>query len=138
MNRIDDLISREEAIKRATADHDFYRGATLPTDKARRDELLNVMCWLNELPSAEPQWILCSEKMPEEHEWIGTKRFGTTISDKVYVTFESPTGERFCRHLCFENGKLSPPDQQTIDVWYKGSVPIAWKPFPKPYEGEAE
>ena len=133
---MNDFISRQEAIKRATADHDFYRGATLPTDKARRDELLNVMCWLNELPSVGPQWTLCSEKMPEEHEWIGTKKFGTTISDKVYVTFENPKGERFCRHLCFENGKLSPSDQQTIDVWYKESVPIAWMPFPEPYKGD--
>ena len=89
-----------------------------------------------QLVSAEPQWILLSERLPEEHEWIGTKKFGTTISDKVYVTFESPKGERFCRHLCFENGKLSPPDQQTIDVWYKGSVPIAWMPFPEPYKGD--
>jgi hypothetical protein len=55
---MDDLISREEAIKRATADHDFYRGATLPTDKARRDELLNVMCWLNELLSAQPEEVI--------------------------------------------------------------------------------
>ena len=51
----DDLISRQAAIKRATKDHDFYKGATIPTDKARRDELLNVMCWLGELPSAQPE-----------------------------------------------------------------------------------
>ena len=50
-----DLISRQAAIERATKEHDFYRGASIPTDKARRDELLNVMCWLNELPSAEPK-----------------------------------------------------------------------------------
>ena len=49
----DDTISRQAAIDRATKDHDFYKGATTPTNKARRDELLNVMCWLNELPSAE-------------------------------------------------------------------------------------
>lgn len=39
-------------------------------------------------------WIPVSEKMPEEHEWIGTRTFGTTISDEVYVTFESPKGEK--------------------------------------------
>ena len=49
-----DLISRAAAIERATKDHDFYKGATTPADKARRDELLNVMCWLGELPSAQP------------------------------------------------------------------------------------
>ena len=133
-----DLISREEAIERATKDHELYRGATLPTDKARRDELLNVMCWLNELPSAEPQWIPVSERMPEEGEWIGTKEFGTTISDEVYVTFESPKGEKFCKHICFQNGKLSRYDQMEIDAFYKGAIPIAWKPLPKPYEGDKQ
>ena len=61
-----DLIRREDAIKRATEDHDFYRGASLPTDKARRDELLNVMCWLNELPSAEPK----------HGKWIPVEKYG--------------------------------------------------------------
>ena len=46
------------------------------------------------LPSAQPEqiWILCDERMPEEHEWIGTKKFGTTMSDEVYVTFENSKG----------------------------------------------
>jgi hypothetical protein len=84
----------------------------------------------------EQKWILCSERLPEEHEWMGTKRFGTTISDEVYVTFENPKGERFCKHLSFQNGKLSSFDQSTIDAFYKGSKPIAWKPLPEPYRGE--
>lgn len=82
----------------------------------------------------EPRWIPCSERMPEEHEWIGTKKFGTTISDEVYVTFENPKGERFCKHLSFQNGELSHYDQHHIDVWYKGSKPIAWQPLPEPYQ----
>jgi len=108
-----DLISREEAIKRATADHDFYRGATLPTDKARRDELLNVMCWLNELPSAELQWIPVSEKLPK-------------YSDSVLVSVcdhEIDLGSYYC------------------DTWHIhgcGSVEdgtiLAWIPLPEPYE----
>ncbi len=89
-------------------------------------------------PSAEPQWILVSERLPEEHEWFGTEKFGTTISDEVFVTFESPTGERFCKHLCFQNGKISRYDQSSINVWHKDAIPIAWKPFPKPYEGDKE
>ena len=55
-----DTISRQAAIERATKDHDFYKGATTPADMARRDELLNVMCWLGELPSVEAipvEWI---------------------------------------------------------------------------------
>ena len=82
---------------------------------------------------AEPQWVPVTERMPEEHEWLGTKRFGTTKSDEVYVTFENPKGERFCRHLSFQNGKLSAFDQSTIDAFFKGSRPVAWKPLPEPF-----
>ena len=84
----------------------------------------------------EPQWIPCSEKMPEEHEWIGTKKFGTTISDEVYVTFENEKGERFCQHMKFQNGELSRYDQFHMDTWFKGSKPIAWMPLPEPYGKE--
>ena len=82
----------------------------------------------------EPPWILCSERMPEEHEWIGTKKFGTTISDEVYVTFENEKGERFCKHLTFQNGELSRYDKVYMEAWYKGSKPIAWMPLPEPYK----
>lgn len=81
------------------------------------------------------KWDLCSERMPEEHEWIGTKTFGTTISDEVYVTFESPKGERFTKHLNFQNSKVPSFRQREIDEFYKGSAPIAWKPLPEPYRG---
>lgn len=84
----------------------------------------------------EPQWILCDERMPEEHAWIGTKKFGTTISDEVYVTFENEKGERFCQHMKFQNGELSRYDQFHMDTWFKGSKPIAWMPLPEPYGKE--
>lgn len=86
----------------------------------------------------QTKWIPCSERMPEEREWIGTKEFGTTISDEVYVTFENPEGKRFVKHLRFENGKLSSFDQSKIDAFHMGSVPIAWMPLPKPYNAETE
>ncbi len=86
----------------------------------------------------QTKWILCSKRMPEEHEWIGTKEFGTTISDEVYVTFENPEGKRFVKHLRFQNGKLSGFDQSKIDAFYKGSLPIAWMPLPEPYNAETE
>lgn len=79
------------------------------------------------------KWILCSEKMPEEHEWVGTKKFGTTISDKVHVTFEAPNGDRFVKTLSFENGELSAFEQRAMDKLYGGSKPIAWMNFPEPY-----
>lgn len=84
------------------------------------------------------KWIPCSERIPKEYEWIGTKKFGTTISDEVCVTFENPEGKRFVKHIRFQNGKLSGFDQSEIDAFYKGSVPIAWRPLPIPYKGETE
>jgi hypothetical protein len=83
-------------------------------------------------------WIPASERLPEEREWIGTKQFVTTISDEVYVTFETPKGDRFTKHLSFQNGKLSVADQQMINAFYKGSVPVAWMPLPEPYKAERE
>lgn len=107
-------------------------------DVSRVEEDRQLLEWLKELKQLREQtrWILCSEKMPTEHEWVGTKRFGTTISDEVYVTFENPKGERFAEHLRFQNGALSPHMKNEIDSWSKGSKPIAWMPEPKPYMGE--
>ena len=95
---------------------------------------------LENVPSAQPEppWILCSKKMPDEHEWLGTKKFGTTISDEVYVTFENEKGERFCKHMTFQNGELSRYDKARMEAWYKGSKPIAWMPLPKPYNAETK
>ncbi len=101
---------------------------------------LDAVGAIKTLPSVqpEPHWIPCEERMPEEHEWIGTKKFGTTISDEVYVTFENEKGERFCKHLSFQNGKLSRYDQFHMDTWHKGSKPIAWMPLPEPYKAESK
>ena len=87
----------------------------------------------SEIPN---NWIPCSERLPKEREWIGTKHFGTTISDEVYVTFEAPDGQRFADHISFQNGKLSRSDEHRMKVLYKGAKPIAWTPLPEVYKGE--
>ena len=131
-----DLIDRQEALKKLAAyihmiDKTMGKG-TLTDDDCM--EAAKSVLGEDELPAAQPEqrWIPCSERLPEEHEWIGTKKFGTTISDEVYVTFESPKGERFTKHLNFQNGKVS----SFTDVFYKGAVPIAWMPLPASYKGE--
>ena len=85
----------------------------------------------------QTRWIPVSERMPEEHEWIGTRRFRTTISDKVFVTLENSKGERYTQYLSFQNGKLSAADQSKVDTLFKGGTPIAWMPLPKPYKAES-
>jgi hypothetical protein len=110
-----------------------FRSASLEAVEALMAE--GAMCDVETVERHD--WILCSERMPEEHEWIGTKKFGTTISDEVYVTFENPKGERFTKHLKFQNGELSRYDKTFMDAWHEGAKPIAWKPLPEPYMGDA-
>ena len=130
-----DTISRQaalEKIKKMQTYKMFAGDDLLLIDQAEAQTELMM------LPSAQPEqrWIPCSDRMPEEHEWIGTKRFGTTISDEVYVTFEAPDGQRFADHISFQNGKLSASDAERMRVWYKGAKPIAWMPLPEVYKGE--
>ena len=102
------------------------------------DICVSMIMEIDETPTIvpEPEWILCSKRMPEEREWIGTKRFGTTISDEVYVTFETPDGQRFADHISFQNGKLSRSDEHRMKVVYKGAKPVAWMPLPEPRKGD--
>lgn len=90
-------------------------------------------CPLVEITPAQ-SWIPVSEGLPEEHEWIGTKRFKTTISDSVYVTFEAPDGTRFTDYIRLQNGKPSLSKQCELDAISKDIKLIAWMPSPKPYE----
>lgn len=131
-----DLIERQIALNAVDA---IGHIATMPDgDKCIRRSAVKYT--LSMLPSAQPEqkWILCDERMPEEHEWIGTKRFGTTMSDEVYVTFENSKGERFTKHLHFHNGELSRYDKTHMDAWFKDYKPIAWMPLPEPYHPEGE
>lgn len=160
-----DLISREAAIEAIAkqmprsytpdgshpADEEIFKAQEIYVDCIESIEILPAVqpdlsgysdrLWKSayERGKAEAQpeedWTLCSKRLPEEHEWIGTKTFGTTISDEVYVTFESQKGERFTKHLNFQNGKVSSFTQREIDVFYKDAVPIAWMPLPEPYKG---
>lgn len=119
----------------------------MPSDSCGKEEkefpfetdiCVSMIMEIDETPTIVPEqkWILCSERMPEEREWIGTKRFGTTISDEVYVTFETPDGQRFAKHISFQNGKLSRSDAEIMRVWHNGAKPIAWQSLPEPYKGD--
>lgn len=95
-----------------------------------------AMSVIETIPSADrPQeWIPCSERLPEEHEWIGTKEFGTTISDEVHITFDV-NGERFVKTLSLQNGELSNYEKRIMDSLYKGWKMVAWMPLPEPWKG---
>ena len=138
----DDTISRAtaiETVRKAKSIGQAHR-MLVQLPSAQPVEDARAMCgecdaWNQYKNYPQPRWIPCSERMPEEHEWIGTKKFGTTISNEVYVTFETPDGERFAKHISFQDGKPSSVDEQRMKVWYKGAKPIAWMPLPEPWKG---
>lgn len=130
-------MTREE--KEQTGKYVLQMARLLEDGCYSQEMLLKAVRIIDE--ALEQDWIPCSERMPEEREWIGTKKFGTTISDEVYVTLETTGGKRFCDHIRFQNEKFSISKQAELDAISKGTKPIAWKPLPKPYQpkdGETE
>ena len=54
-------IDADKLFQVVAGHHDLYKGATLRTDKARRDELLQVMVDINNSPTVDAipvDWIL--------------------------------------------------------------------------------
>ena len=79
----------------------------------------------------QKEWIPCSERLPEEREWMGTKSFGTTISDNVLVTVRYKDGSRNVKCEHFRNGEL--PQSPLTEL---RGVPDAWMPLPEPYRSD--
>lgn len=127
------VINREDTIDYLMINMNWHDEDGYPVEDADEKRAI-ITDLINGVPDADDGWIPVEKRLPEEHEWLGTKKFGTTISDEVYVTFENEKGERFCKYMTFQNGELSRYDKAFMEAWYKGSKPIAWMPFPKPYE----
>lgn len=123
-------MTRREAVETIKANYPSENYAALREALDMAIEALDMA--IEALESAA--WIPCSERMPEEREWMGTKRFGTTLSKQVLVTIvdkavvkgdkEQYDGDRFviCEH--FQNGR----------VRVFSGVPVAWMPLPEPYK----
>ena len=86
-------------------------------------------------------WILCSERLPEEHETMFAKFKGTDkwdpampekISDDVNVTIEFKDGTRKTTTLHTNDGKWN-----TNNRIVKFNV-IAWQPLPEPFKESEE
>lgn len=112
-----DLIDREEAIDFLGEEPEVWYGVA--AEYALREQWRADVSAIKAVPSAEPQWILCSEKLPED----GTEVF-------VYL-FNRPSPYiawiKDCRWYT-EDFEVESEDE-----------PIAWMPLPKPYkEGEQD
>ena len=99
-------------------------------------KLADIVMNEQRFPSAQPeqQWILCSERLPEEKDAGILKQLGINkISDYVIATVEAK-GERMAVPAYTYDGSWY-WDMQYAFPDYKI---IAWTPLPKPYTEDEE
>ena len=101
-------------------------------NEAWQDALDRAEGAIGNLPSAqaEPQWIPCSERLPEEDYWLGGS--GRQFSDEVLVSVENHDDEDMWVYI-----------SQTVDGEWQLELPrhceiIAWMPLPEPYKERRE
>lgn len=117
----DDLISRQAAVYAivntvsAVGLHDNSETARYGATY-RQQEIITI---LKSLPSAEPQWIPCSERLPSEGEY-------------VLVTEKWNGYVRMWRLQYIDNEPTWEADGYNVDI----DEAVAWMPLPKPYREE--
>lgn len=109
----------------------------LPSD----DEIYNAQMVLLKLvdKSESFEWIPVSERLPDEHDSVFAKLYGTDAwksgywrrtSNKVLVTVEYNDGTRIVKESHTHDGEWF-DEKRNINCKV-----IAWMPFPKPYNKE--
>lgn len=89
---------------------------------------------------ADPlEWISVTEKLPEEHDSIFAKLYGTdkwdsklhrTVSNRVLVTVQCDDGTRFVKESHTRDGEWA-DEKKCINCKV-----VAWSPLPSPYKEE--
>lgn len=111
--------------------------ALLPSDNEIYDAMATLRKFVDKADSFE--WILVSERLPEEHDSIFAKLYGTdkwsdalwrTRSKEVLVTIEYENGARTVKSSHTTDGKWWIEKETTLS---KFKV-IAWMPMPEPYK----
>lgn len=89
----------------------------------------------------EPQkWIPCSERMPEEHDSIFSKFYGT---EKWRDAMFRKTSKTVIITVEYRDGTRQTAPCHTIDGEWNQSMKgmgkvLAWMPLPEPWKGEEE
>ena len=97
-----DLISRQAAID-AIYEHEF-------SNWCDKDEVSTI---LNDLPPAEPKWVSCSERLPENGKYyLWCSNLGRIETDYYWDGFKK--GQKYGYNI------------------------VAWMPLPEKYRGESE
>lgn len=118
-------MKNEEAIKLVKE----VTGMSLPWGDAHYEALQMAIKAL-EQSTIKPDWILCSDRLPE----IDSDGY----SDKVLVCYQNFTGVEICEYRVIDGmGKwyIGDMDDSPEDL---GIVVLAWMPLPEPYKEESE
>ena len=111
----------------------------------QRSEWCYIKKTLEKLPSAQPHWIPCSERLPEDiRPVIVTWKNTDPASYYQYIV-----GKHFTGTACYKNGKWYWYSSTTEDMlaeygrydseeFDEAIECIAWMPLPKPYGGESD
>lgn len=118
----DDSISRKKALDTVRTMYDRCDTGDMRDYRDLMSEAIEA------LPSAEPGWIPCSERLPEEDHWLGGS--GRQFSDEVLVSVANYDDEDIWTYI-----------SQTIDGEWMLELPrhckiVAWMPLPEPWEGD--
>ena len=113
---MDDLISREDAIRWVKTECNPYGKPTLDFENGKK-----VIEHLEQMPSAQPEqrWIPCSERLPE-------------VGQDILMS----VGGMYTAEGCLrEDGDW---EQFRWDTIQRKDMVGAWMPLPEPYEAESE
>ena len=113
-----DLISRAdaiEAVRKCVVESELLADWNKAMESAQ--ELLSA------LPSAEADWIPCSERLPKRDEL-------------VLVTYKTTDRIHLCKYI--DDGSENPWWSYIDDCCAWNNVVLAWMPLPKPYREERE
>ena len=86
-----------------------------------RTEFDQVIMTIPALPSAEAEWISCSERLPKEKA--------------IVLTYDSMGDIVFGQ---YDKGRWYWEAEACADYWAKNDGVIAWMPLPKPYREDGE
>lgn len=98
-----------------------------------KDGVLSVLNMMSKQPTitAEPHWIPCSERLPEEKDAGILKKLGTSKRSEYVLATVEVKGERMTVTACTYDGKWD-WNMKYAFPYYKI---IAWKPLPEPFKG---
>lgn len=130
-----DLIDRQAAIRETWREPTYFDPLNVMTEMRDR---------LKALPSAEPepQWIPCSERLPEKYGWYQVTLKDGRVS-RLYYDYKSGRWVDNVRKHMFELYDIYSKrthkriTEEKEDVYWDDWV-IAWMPLPEPWKGGGE